>query len=217
MVGSLLALALPLLGAPPADAIVSLRVSAPPAHGEVPDAMPLRFVLLDGGQVFVGGTSELASARLEKKELKDLEKQIERVRKLPGLTGPQKFGPGDRSFLLTFRKQGEVLVQGEPAQAPASLRPLAALVDTLLSFDHPGLRTYRPDLYFLSAHEAALPGGCREWQLPVALPEVLRQPRAISASAATSGWPTGGTPASVCAADKRYAVTLRPLVPGETP
>lgn len=216
MVGCLLALSLPLLAAPPADAIVSLRVSAPSAHGEVSEAMPVRFVLLESGQVYVGGTSEVATARLEKKDLKDIEKQIERVRKLPNLAGPQKLGAGDRSFLLTFRKTGEVLAQGEPSQAPAALRPLAALLETLLAFDHPSLKLYTPELFFLSAREGALAGGCRDWLLPMPLAEVLRQPRAISAAAA-AGWPTGGTPASVCDGDKHYAVTLRPLVPGEIP
>jgi len=216
LAGWILALGLPVLAAPPPDAVVSLRVSAPAVNGEVPEAMPLRFVLLDNGQVYVGGTSEVATARLEKRELKDLEKQIEKARKVPGLTGPQKLGGGERSFILGFRKAGEVLLQGDPSQAPAALRPLAALVETLLAFDHPALRPYTPELYFLSAREGALPGGCRDWSLPIAFSEVVRQGRAISGSAAF-GWPTGGTPASICAGDKRYAVTLRPLVPGETP
>ena len=30
-------------------------------------------------------------------------------------------------------------------------------------------------------------------------------------------WPTGALPACVCADDRRYAVTLRPLLPGEQP
>src|SRR5262245_56877600 len=131
--GWTLGFGLPLLAAAaPADAVVSLRVSAPALNGEVPEAMPLRFALLDNGQVYVGGTSEVATARLEKRELKDLEKQVEKARKVPGLTGPQKLGGGDRSFILSFRKGGEVLLQGEPAQAPPALRPLAALVETLL-------------------------------------------------------------------------------------
>jgi hypothetical protein len=32
-----------------------------------------------------------------------------------------------------------------------------------------------------------------------------------------ASWPTGAAPASVCAGDKKYVVTLRPLLPGEKP
>ena len=32
-----------------------------------------------------------------------------------------------------------------------------------------------------------------------------------------ASWPTGAAPASVCVGDKTYVVTLRPLLPGETP
>ena len=37
------------------------------------------------------------------------------------------------------------------------------------------------------------------------------------AAADAIGWPTGALPASVCAGDKRFVVTLRPLLPGERP
>ena len=53
--------------------------------GEVPSALPPRFVLLEDGQVFVGGTSQIAAGRLDKAELKDLEQRLALVRKLPGL------------------------------------------------------------------------------------------------------------------------------------
>ena len=41
-------------------------------------------------------------------------------------------------------------------------------------------------------------------------------PGTVPASAAEN-WPTGATPASVCADDKTYVVALRPLLPGERP
>jgi hypothetical protein len=206
----------PLFATPP-DAVVALSTTAPSTQGEIPEAMPLRFVLLENGQVYVGGTSEIASGRLEKKDVKMIEKQIERVRKLPGLTtSPQTLGPGDRLFRLSLRKTGEVLAKGDPSRAPAAVKPLGALIESLLAFDHPSLRPYTAESFVLSAREGHLPGGCRDWRLPVALADVLQQPRLIAAPA-TAGWPTGGIPASVCAGDRRYAVTLRPLVPGETP
>jgi hypothetical protein len=64
--------------------------------------------------------------------------------------------------------------------------------------------------------EARLVGGCREWTFPFPLASAQAAPRTVSASEA-EGWPTGALPASVCADDKRYAVTLRPLLPGELP
>jgi hypothetical protein len=209
--------ATPLLASPPPDAIVALSTTGPALQGEIPEAMPLRFVLLESGQVYVGGTSELATGRLEKKDVKALEKLIERVRKMPGLTtSAQTLGPGDRLFRLSLRKTGEVLAKGDPSRAPAASRPLAALIETLLMFDHASLRPHGADSFVLTAREWTLPGGCRDWRLPVGLNDVLQQPRVIAAPA-TAGWPTGGVPASVCAGDRRYAVTLRPLVPGETP
>ena len=45
---------------------------------------------------------------------------------------------------------------------------------------------------------------------------MLVAPRVVKAEAAAT-WPTGAVAASVCAGDKRYAVTLRPLLPGEKP
>jgi len=38
----------------------------------------------------------------------------------------------------------------------------------------------------------------------------------VSASEAHD-WPTGAAPAAVCDGDRRFVVTLRPLLPGERP
>jgi len=40
--------------------------------------------------------------------------------------------------------------------------------------------------------------------------------RLVSASEAPD-WPTGGAPGAVCDGDRRFVVTLRPLLPGERP
>lgn len=85
-----------------------------------------------------------------------------------------------------------------------------------LTFDHPGLGRYAPTGYALSAREGRLAGGCRPWRFPFAIEDALAAPRLVEASDA-EGWPTGGWPASVCAGEKRYVVTLRPLLPGEQP
>lgn len=200
------------------DAVVVLYVSSPNAPGQVPEAAPPRFVLLEDGQAFVGGTSHLASARLEKGEIKDIEKQISRIRKLPGLGASVALGPGPARRRLILRKGRplEIMAVGDPAVAPDALRPLAALLSDLEALNPPDLRPYAPAFYALAAREGTLPGGCRPWGFTVPLPDVLSSPRPVPGSA-TGEWPTGATPASVCSGDKTYVVTLRPLLPGERP
>jgi hypothetical protein len=196
------------------EVAIALSVSGPTAPGELSEALPVRFVLLEDGQVFVGGTSDVANGRLEKKDTKALEKLVERVKKLPGIGAPQTLGPGENTYRLSLKKVGEIVAKGDPSRAAANVKPLGLLIETLLAFDHPSLRPYAPASFLLSARETNLPGGCRSWLLPPALPEVLKQPRVVAA-AATAGWPTGATPAVVCEGERRYAVTLRPLLPGE--
>ncbi|HEY4658509.1 MAG TPA: hypothetical protein VIH11_03260, partial [Gemmatimonadaceae bacterium] len=99
---------------------------------------------------------------------------------------------------------------------PAPLAPLAALLQDLSHFHHPSLRPYAPSSYSLTVREARLSGGCRAWSLPFPIADALSGPRAVPAIDAVS-WPTGAMPASVCVDDKRYVVTLRPLLPDERP
>jgi hypothetical protein len=185
----------------------------------VPEAAPPRFALMEDGQVFVGGTRSLSAGKLTSREVKDLEKRLADLRKLPGLTGTTVLGPGERRFRLRLFKGGRPLdltVTGDPARARPELRPLAALFQDLERFEHPTLRPYEPETYALSAREGELRGGCRSWTGPPPVAESVFAPIGVPASAA-AGWPTGATPASVCAGDKRYIVTLRPLLPGEQP
>lgn len=201
-----------------ADGLVTLEATGATVAGQVPSALPMRFVLLSDGAIFVGGTSRLLAGRLTKDEMADLERRVGEVRKLPGLGSTVSFGPGAAGFRLGLRKGKpvEVLVQGDPASAPPALAPLSSLITRLLRFDHASLRPYEPGSYALGAREGKLVGGCRGWTLPVPLAEALVGPRIVPA-AAVAGWPTGATPAVVCSGDKSYVVTLRPLVPGEKP
>ena len=198
--------------------VLVLQVSGRGVPGQVPEAMPERFVLLEDGSVYVGGTGTIATARLEKGDVRDIEKNLDRVRKIPGLGSQVTFGPGDQKRRLIVRKGRalDITATGDAASAPAGLRPLASLMDDLARFDAPALRPYRPTSYALSAREGALPGGCRSWSFPVSLAQALAAPQSVAASAAER-WPTGGQPASVCAGDKRYVIALRPLLPGEKP
>jgi hypothetical protein len=185
----------------------------------VPEAAPPRFALLEDGQVFVGSTRSMTAGKLSSRELKDLEKRFTDLRKLPGLTGTTALGPGDRRYRLRLFKGGRPLdltVTGDPGQARAELRPLAALFTDLERFAHPTLRPYAAETYALSAREGELRGGCRTWPGPPPVAESVFAPIGVPA-AAVAGWPTGATPASVCSGEKRYVVTLRPLLPGEQP
>ena len=198
--------------------VIVLEVVAPPLPGQVPGAAPPRFVLLASGEVFVGGTSRLATGRLEKPEVRALEKLIEQVRKLPGLGSTVSLGAGPSRYRLVLRKGRslEILATGDPATAPAPLKPLASLLQDLSAFDHPSLRPFEPASYLLSAREGSLTGGCRPWSFGVSPGEAAVAPRSVPAAAAAD-WPTGALAASACAGDKRYVVTLRPMVPGERP
>jgi hypothetical protein len=190
----------------------------PGTPGADPSAAPPRFVLLKDGQVFVGGTSRLEAGRLSKAEAGALRKQAEQVRRLPGLASPVALGGDGGAMRLRLPEEGGFALDavGDPQAAPPALAPLATLLAELLSFHHPSLVPYAPASYAMTVREARLVGGCRAWRFALPIAEALAGPRAVPAADAI-GWPTGGVPASVCAADRRYAVTLRPLLPGESP
>jgi hypothetical protein len=218
------ALALTLLVAPPAfaalpanTAVALYSLGGGTATGEIPEGAPPRFVLLEDGQVFVGGVSRVASARIPGRDLKAIGAQLDRVRKLGNLASPVTIGPGAQRFRLLQRKgQPELIAQGDPSRAAGAAKPLGALIETLLAFDHPALRVITPESFLLSLQPGVLPGGCREWRLPVKPAQLRRAPAVVTASVVV-GWPTGGHPALVCDGDEKYTVTLRPLLPGETP
>ena len=109
----------------------------------------------------------------------------------------------------------EIIATGD-GPVPAPLAPLAALLQDLRHFHHPSLRPYTPSSYSLTVREARLSGGCRAWSFPFPIVGALASPRAVPAPEA-EGWPTGAMPASVCVDDRRYVVTLRPLLPDERP
>jgi hypothetical protein len=199
------------------DAVVTLEALSSLPGEQVAAALPLRFALLENGQVFVGGTSQLLAGILTKDETAALERRVNDVRKLPGLASTVTFGPG-AGVRLALRKQKalDILVQGDPAAAPPALLPLASLVRDLEQFTHASLRPYQASGYALGVREGKLVGGCRGWTLPVTLADAQASAHLLPADSAT-GWPTGATPAQVCAGDKTYVVTLRPLVPGERP
>jgi hypothetical protein len=199
-------------------AIAVLEVDAPTIAGHVGASAPVRFVLLETGQIYVGGTSEIAVGQLTSSEQKALEKRLGDLRKLPGIGGTVAFGSGKQRAHLVARKGRplDMVVTGAFTDAPAPLRPLAALLAELASFSHPSLKRWQPASYALRAREGKLPGGCRPWPFTEPLTGTEFTPRVLPADQVLY-WPTGAAPASVCAGDKSWIVTLRPLVPDETP
>jgi hypothetical protein len=199
------------------EATVVLEVLDAPTPGRVPEAAPARFVLLEDGRLFVGGTSHVHAGRLERAEAKEIEKQIARVRKLPGLGSALSFGPGETRRRLTLPKGLTITATGDPAKAAAAMRPLAELLGLLEGFLHPSLTPYVPTQYLLSVRTAPILGGCRPWTIgQVTLTEALAAPRMLPAQA-VGGWSTGAPAANVCSGEQTYLVALRPLLPGERP
>jgi hypothetical protein len=192
------------------------------AEDGLPDAVassaPPRFVLRRDRQVFVGGSHRISSAVLGKDEVKAIERRVKTLDKAGVLAGPVSFG-GDVTRRYRLRLQDgnrDLVMTGDPAAAPPELQGLAGLVTDLLRFDHPNLRPWDPAEYAVSAREGTLVGGCRQWLLPLSFDDVLAAPRRIAADE-VQRWPGGSDPASVCVDDRRYVVTLRPLLPGEQP
>ncbi len=102
-------------------ALVTLEVATPLPLGYVPSALPSRFVLLEDGHVFVGGTSQMAAGRLDKAEVQSLEQRLLLVRKLPGLAAVIAFGdaPSPRFHLRATRSKLDLVVTGDPAAGRA--------------------------------------------------------------------------------------------------
>ena len=201
-----------------AKAVVVMEAFVETVPGQVPEAAPPRFVLMEDGQVFVGGSSRVLTAKLAGADLKGLERRLAEVRKLPGLAGVVTLGPGEARHRLLLRRGRpiDMKITGDPGQAVAALRPLADLLRDLGRFYHPSLQPYEPAQYALSARAGSLAGGCRSWPFPDRPESLGFAPRVFTADA-VRGWPTGASPASVCVDDKTYVVALRPLLPGETP
>lgn len=187
--------------------------------GSDPVGAPPRFVLLQDGQVFVGGSASVEAGLLEKNEAQELRKRAAALRRLAGIGAPIAFGePADLVFRLRVLEGQplEVVASGDPGAAPAALSSLASLLRDLARFHHPSLRPYAPDRFALVVREARLAGGCRPWPFAFPVAEALGSSRAVAA-VDVADWPTGALPASVCVGDRRYGMTLRPLLPDEQP
>jgi len=86
------------------NALVVLEVLGRARPDDVPESAPARFVLLEDGQVFVGGTSRLVAGRLSSAEVKALDRRVAEIRKLPGLAGTVRLGGGEGRQRLLLRR-----------------------------------------------------------------------------------------------------------------
>ena len=206
-----------------------LVLETPPGTpGSAPEGAPPRFVLLKDGQAFAGGTSRIETVRLEKAEAQALRRRADAARKAIGRSERSVvLGAGGPVVRLRFGEEPPVEVSlgrevsaGEAGSPPAPgppADPVSALVAELLAFHHPGLVPYSPASYAMRLREGTLAGGCRRWNFAFPLAAAVGAERVVTAEQA-QGWPTGAWPASVCGeGDKRYVLTLRPLLPGEQP
>jgi hypothetical protein len=201
---------------PQAVVILEAAVGLP---GSIPEAAPPRFVLLRDRRVFVGGSEPVYVGELSEDEEDRIKDRIDDLRDSGVLAPSVAFGDDvSKRYRLRLLENDprDVVITGDPADAPPALRGLAAFVSELLRFDNRSLRPWSPAFYALSARPGILVGGCREWLLPVPLEAALEAPQRIEAED-VERWPTGSNPASVCAGGQRYVVTLRPLLPGEAP
>jgi hypothetical protein len=215
---ALIAAALPARGAEIEDAVLLLEAT-PGTPGAERTGAPVRFALMKDARVFTGGTFLVEAGQLEKREASSLRRRAEDLTRLPGFSETVSFGGDPRSsarLQLLEGRRFDLTVTGDLDRASGPLAPVAAFVSSLMSFDHPSLRPIAPASYALSVRETSLTGGCRRWTFLVPLAAALKGRNSVPRSA-TEGWPTGALPASVCAAERRYVVTLRPLLPGERP
>lgn len=227
----------PGFGAEVPNAAIVLQVPFQARAGQVAQAAPERFIMLNDGQVFVGGTSDVETCRLEKGDLKSFLAEVEAIRKprkkkkrndpgQPWLGGPTTWsfgGSSERVFLTFLADEKEKLpalrleLVGDPRRAPRGLKVLGDFVLRLSEFDHPCLRPYAAASYRMRASKGTMPGGCRApGGLEPSLALALDAPTALPAAAAKD-WPHGATAAQLCQGDARYIVTLTPLLPGERP
>jgi hypothetical protein len=88
---------------------------------------------------------------------------------------------------VTKGKPLDLRITGDPGSASAALRPLAALLERLLRFDHPSLRPYVEASFALLAREATHPGGCRLWTL-TATPAEAASGTVVAGSSVSSGF-----------------------------
>ncbi len=218
-----------------AAAALAGLVSVPPplVAGEIPGALviveaplqtpgslsrgaPPRFVLVKSGELFVGGTSRVETARLERNELAAFRKRIDAARKAVDRLKGADLGAGSASAVRLRLPEAGIDLQVDPASATPALQAVAELVNGLLRYDHPRLVPFAPASYLVEATEARSEGGCRRSRPPFPIERAVATPLVVSAAEAAA-WPTGGYPASVCVGERRFVVTLRPLLPGEQP
>lgn len=183
------------------------------------DGVPIRFLMLTDGSVYVGGRHDVLRGSLDKAEMQVFATRLAAVRKsfkktpIPS-TLPVGEGPAIFRLSVFGDSPFQVVITGRLPAIPEPLMPLPDFVRRLAGFRHPSLRPFDPTEFVMSVKEKTLVGGCRSSRgLPPLAPAVGAE--VVVPEAATHGFPTGADLAQVCEGQKRYTVTFRPLLPGE--
>ena len=133
-------------------AVVVLESPVAPLPGQVAEAAPPRFVLLEDGQVFVGGTHGLATAKLSSAEHEGPRPPPHRPAQEPRRSRAwSRSDPGRRCGALILRKGRplEAKIEGDPAAAPPGAEAAGRHGARAGDLPPPGLRPYTPAFFAL--------------------------------------------------------------------
>ena len=191
------------------------RAAALPGH--VGASAPVRFVLLENGQIYVGGTSESRSGSSRRPSRRPSRSasatcgscRASAARSRSGRAGAR---PPDRAQGAAARHGGD----GRFADAPAPLKPLAALLASSRRSTTRACSRWKPRAYALRAREGKLPGGCRPWPFEEPLTGLSSRRASCPPTSVHTGR-RAPRPLRSAPGDKSWIVTFRPLAPDETP
>ena len=183
------------------------------------DGVPLRFLALTDGSIYLGGRRDVLRGWLDKDEMKALDARFDTVRKSFGKTpipSAVSVGEGPATLRLSVFDGApvQVVVMGRLPGSREPLAPLPDFVRRLTGFRHPSLRPFVPEEFTMIVKEKTLIGGCRSSSGLPALAQALSA-EVVVPELTTHGFPTGADMTQVCEGPKRYTVVFRPLLPGE--
>lgn len=183
------------------------------------DGVPVRFLMLTDGSVYVGGRRDVLRGSLDKTEAQALATRLTDARKSFGKTPiPSTLSAGDGPAIFRLTVFGDaplqVVILGNLPDPPEPISPLPDFVRRLAGFRHPSLRPFDPAEFAMIVKEKTLTGGCRSSHgLPP--PSESLSAETVVPESTTRGFPTGADMAQVCDGTRRYTVVFRPLLPGE--
>ena len=183
------------------------------------DGVPLRFLALTDGSIYLGGRRDVLRGWLDKPEMQALAVRFDAVRKsfkkapIPSAISVGE-GPATLRLSVFDGAPVQVVIMGRLPASPEPLAPLPDFVRRLTGFRHPSLRPFVAPEFTMIVKEKTLIGGCRSGSGLPPLAQALSS-EVVVPEVITHGFPTGADMAQVCEGPKRYTVVFRPLLPGE--